>query len=259
MSAAADSAARSGPVRWLAGVRVVATKELGAYFDSSIAAVYLVVGLVVLGTLFMNGFFLAGRLDMTPLFEDLGRLSVVLLPAMTMRLWAEDKKARTFELWMTLPLSPLQVVLGKYLAAAALYALFLAGTLPVVAMLLSLGTPDLGLIAAGYLGALLLGLLLLAAGMLLSALTTDQIVAFVAGVLVAFVLVGSGEPRFVAIADGLVPGLQLGTWLERTVSALPHYRRFLRGLVDPGSVVYFLGLAAALLWLNEWVVRRQRA
>jgi ABC-2 type transport system permease protein len=253
------SATRTGLASWLAGLRIVAGKELGAYFDSAIAYVYLIVGLLVLCSLFMNEFFLTGRLDMTPLFEDLGRLSVVLLPAISMRLWAEDKKARTFELWMTLPLSPMQVVLGKYAAALLLYALFLAGTLPVVAMLFALGAPDPGLIAAGYLGALLLGGLFLAAGLFLSALSSDQIVAFVASVLVAFLFLASGEPRFVAVADGMFPALRIGTLLSDWLSALPHYQRFLRGLIEPGSLAFFLGLSAAFLWLDRLVVTRQRA
>lgn len=244
---------------FLGGLRVVAGRELAAFFDSAIAYVYLTVGLFVSGSLFMNEFFVTGRLDMTPLFENLARFAVVLLPAITMRLWAEDRKARTFELWMTLPLTPLQVVLGKYAAALALYALFLAGTLPIPIMLFALGSPDPGLIAGGYLGALALGALFLASGLFVSALTTDQIVAFVAAALVAFVFVASGEPRFVAVLDGLQPRLALGTFLERHLSALPHYERLVRGLFDPAALVYFAALSAVFLWLNELVVRKERA
>lgn len=241
------------------GTMVVARRELGAYFDSSIAYAYLIAALVLLTTLYMNEFFLTGRLDMTPLFETLAPLSVFLLPAVTMRLWAEDRKARTFELYVTLPLRSGQLVLGKYLAALALYGLFLAGTLPVVVMLRALGEPDLGLIAAGYLGALLHGALLLALGSLLSALTADQIVAFVASVAVGFVVVLSGEPRVVAVLDGMAPELAPGSLIAGSLSSLPRYEALLGGLIELSSVLWFLGLSAACLWVEALAVGRLRS
>lgn len=258
MSSEPIQSRRAGARELVRGLTLVASRELGAAFDSAVAYVVLAGGVLVLSTLFMNEFFLTGRLDMTPLFDDLALLSIVLLPAISMRSFAEDKRTRTFELWMTLPLAPLQVVLGKYLAALALYALFLAGTLPVPIMLFALGDPDPGRIAAGYLGALSLGLLFLAAGNFLSALSRDQIVAFAAALLCAFLLLGSGDPRFVAVADGMWPAAALGSLLAENVSALPHYQRFLQGLLDPGSIAYFLGLAAAFLWLNAQAVLRVR-
>lgn len=255
MSQAAPIAHRAGLVR---GTLVVFRRELAAFFDSAIAYVYLIAALVLLGSLYMNEFFLTGRLDMTPLFDTLAPLSIFLLPAVTMRLWAEDKKSRTFELYVTLPLRAGQLVVGKYLAALTLYAIFLVGTLPIVAMLLSLGDPDLGLIASGYLGALLFGGLLLAIGTFLSSLTSDQIVAFVSSVAFGFALVFTGDPRVVAVLDGMAPALGAGTWLADSVAALPHYENFLRGLVELSSVVWFTGLTAAFLWLNTLVVARVR-
>jgi ABC-2 type transport system permease protein len=244
---------------FLSGVRVVAGRELGAFFDSAIAYVYLISALVLLGSLFMNEFFLTGRLDMTPFFDSLAPLSIFLLPAITMRLWAEDKKTRTFELWMTLPLRPGQVVLGKFGAALGLYCMFLLGTLPIVAMLLSLGDPDLGLIASGYLGALLLGCLFLSFGTFLSGLTGDQIVAFVSSVLCGFLFISTGHPKVIAVIDGMSPEWSVGTWLGDHVAALPHYENFLRGLVELPSMIWFLGLSSLFLWLNTLFVAKDRA
>ncbi len=221
--------------------------------------VFLVAGLVVLNGSFMNEFFLSGRLDMTPLFELLLVLSIALLPAMTMRLWAEDRKHRTFELWMTLPLRPMQIVAGKFLAAFALWAIFLAGTLPVVVMLLALGTPDLGLIVGGYLGALLLGALFLSFGLFLSALSGDQVVAFLGSVLLAFLFVSTGHPKVVAVLDGMAPDLGFGSFLQQTLSVRPRYEELVGGLVSLANLVWFLGLSAAFLWLNGVVVRRFRS
>ena len=243
----------------LRGVGVVLGRELGAFFDSAIAYVYTIAALLLATSLFMNEFFLTGKLDMTPFFDLLAPLSVALLPAITMRVWAEERKHRTFELWATLPLRSGQVVVGKFLAAFALYLVFLVGTLPIVVMLEALGEPDPGLIASGYLGAALLGALLLAVGCLLSSLTSDQIVAFLLAALAGFVLIASGHPRVVAVLDGLAPELGAGRFLADHVAALPHYERFARGLVAASSLVYFVGLSAVALWLNALVVERHRS
>ena len=251
-----EGARRAG---WPRAVSIVFGRELSAFFDSAIAYVYLISALVLLSSLFMNEFFLTGRLDMTPFFDSLAPISIFLLPAVTMRLWAEDKKTRTFELWMTLPLRPGQVVLGKFCAALALYALFLLGTAPIVVMLESLGDPDLGLVLSGYLGAFLFGGLFLAFGTFLSGLTGDQIVAFVTSVLCGFVFVFTGHPKVIAVLDGMAPGAELGTWLADHVAALPHYESFVRGLVELPSVLWFVGLAGAFLWLNTLVVAKVRS
>lgn len=242
----------------LGGVAVVFGRELAAFFDSAIAYVYLISALVLLCSLFMNEFFLTGRLDMTPFFDTLAPLSIFLLPAITMRLWAEDKKTRTFELWMTLPLRPAQVVLGKYAASLALYCLFLLGSSPIVIMLMSLGDPDLGLILSGYLGAFWIGALFLAFGSFLSSLTGDQIVAFVTSVLVGFLFVFSGHAKVIAVLDGMAPELEIGSLLSETLSALPHYESFVRGLVELSDLVWFAGFVGVFLWLNTLVVARIR-
>jgi len=244
---------------WSEGVRVVLARELSAWFDSPIAYVAIVAGLLATGSMFMNEFFLAGKLDMTPFFERLPWVLVLLLPAISMRLWSEDLRVRTFELWMTLPLEPAQVVLGKYLAALSVYAVFLAGTLPIVLVLCILGRPDLGAIASGYLGAALLGALFLAAGMLLSGLTADQIVAFLSAALAGLVLVSTGEERVVAVLDGLAPRLAPGTLIADHLSALPHYETFVRGVIGLSSLAYFAGLSALLLLWNAIIVGKRRS
>ncbi|SVA62003.1 uncharacterized protein METZ01_LOCUS114857, partial [marine metagenome] len=124
--------------------------------------------LVMAGTSFTNSFFLAGVIDMTPFFDTLPFLLIPFVPALTMRAWSEEHAQGTVELLLTLPLQPVQVVTGKYSAALLYYGLVLAGSLPIVAMLLWLGEPDLGMIFCGYIGALLLGALFLAFGQFLS-------------------------------------------------------------------------------------------
>jgi ABC-2 type transport system permease protein len=259
-SAASPTASnRLSPAEFAAGVRVVAGRELGAYFSSGIAVVYTIAFVVLSNSIFMNEFFLSGRIDMRPYFELMPLLLAVFLPAVTMRSWAEERKGRTIELLLTLPIVPLQAALGKFLAALGLYAFFLLGSVPIVIMLAVLGQPDFGQVAAGYLGLLGLGMLLLSAGAFLSALSGDQIIAFVTSALLAFALVLAGNDRVVAVLDGLFPQLGLGTLLLETVAIAPHYDAFVAGTVSLAAVAYFGLTSAAFLWISALVLERHRA
>lgn len=243
---------------FLRATTAVARREARAWLDSGIAAATTVAALLLANSIFMNEFFVAGRVDMAPFFAGLPLLLAAFLPAQSMRLWAEERRTRTFEVLVTLPLSGGELVLGKFLAALFAHALFLAGTLPIPIMLCVLGSPDLGLIASGYLAALLLGALLLAAGELLSALSPDQVVAFVLAALVAAALVLSGDERLVAVLDGLAPRVGAGTWIYETLSALPHYQELAAGVLSLPALAYFLGLTALCLALCAVVIRRLR-
>ncbi len=246
-------------VSFLGGTRLVFGRELSAWFEGVIAYVALIAALVAVGAMFANEFFAAGRLDMAPFFDRLPLVLVLFAPAIAMRSWSEDKKQRTFELWMTLPLEPAQIVLGKYLASLALYGVFLAGTLPIPVMLFALGSPDAGSIAAGYLGAALLGALFLAIGQVFSSLTGDQIVAFLATAFTCAFLVATGEARVVDALDGLFPALAIGSILSEWVSALPRFEAFVRGVVGLQGLVYFAGLSALMLAWNTAAVSRRRS
>ena len=252
----ASGLARPG---FLTSVLLVAGRELGSFFDGKIAYVYTIAFVALTNSVFMNEFFLTGTVDMTGFFDLMPMLLPVFLPAVTMRLWAEEKKQRTIEMLLTMPIRPIQAVLGKYLAALALYGIFLAGSLPIVGMLLSLGQPDLGLIAAGYLGLLLFGSMFLALGMLVSSLTSDQIVAYVLASAVGILLVVLGWDRAVSVLDGLDPELSLGTFFYERVSVMPHFEAFVRGVVGLPGVLYFGGMTAVLLWVDAVVLERHRA
>lgn len=253
-----SSAQRLSPGEWIGGSLVVARRELGAYFDSSIAYVYTIGFVVLANSIFMNEFFLTGTVDMSGFFEKMPLLLAVFLPAVTMRLWAEERKTRTIELLLTLPIVPLQAVLGKFLAAMALFALFLLGSLPIVAMLGWLGSPDYGLILSGYLGLLALGSTLLALGLFLSSLSADQIVAFVSSACVCFLLVLLGNPKVVAVIDGLAPKLAAGTFLSESISVVPPFEAFVGGRVELAAVVFFAGTSALFLWINAVALQKRR-
>ncbi len=240
----------------MAGSLLVARREVRAYFDSPIAYITAAVFLVLAGTSFMNSFFLAGVIDMRPFFDTLPFLLIPFLPALTMRSWSEEHAQGTVELLLTLPLQPLQIVVGKYGAALFYYALILTGSLPIVAMLVWLGEPDLGLIFCGYLGAFLLGALFLAFGQFLSSLTHNQIVAFALAALLASILVFSGDPRVVEVVDGLAPLWQPGTAISDSISCLPHYEAFVSGLIGVDHLLYFLLMSGFFLWLTQVGLRR---
>jgi ABC-type transport system involved in multi-copper enzyme maturation permease subunit len=240
------------------GIHTVFVRELGACLDTPIAPIVGAVFLVLSTTIFMNDFFLRGVVDMSAYFAALPLLLIPFIPAITMRLWAEERAQNTFELLLTLPLDALQVILGKYLAALCFYLLILAGSLPIVVMLVVLGTPDGGAIVASYLGAALLGAFFLAFGQLASALTRDQVVAFVLGTLIGFVFVVTGHETVVEVLDGIDPGAGLGTWLRESISVLPRYETFTSGLVTLADVVYFALMIALFLALNRAVVERSR-
>jgi len=240
-------------------VRLIAAREIGASFDSGIAYVTTIAIAVLANSIFMNEFFLTGTVDMTGFFDLLPLLLAFFLPAISMRLWAEERRQRTLELLLTLPIKPWQAVLGKYVAALVLYGLFLLCTLPIPIMLEVLGDPDRGLICSGYLGLVLFGGLILALGSLISSLSRDQIVAFVATSLITFVLVLTGNEQVVSVLDGLFPGASLGTTLADTISVLPPYESFVRGVIQLSSLLYFGLLSALALWACALVLEHARA
>jgi ABC-2 type transport system permease protein len=254
-----SSSERLGARLFLHGVRLVAARELGAAFDTGIATIATVTLTLLANSIFMNEFFLTGTLDMTGFFDLLPLLLAFFLPALSMRLWAEERKSKTVELLFTLPIRPLQAVLGKYLAALALFGLFLACTLPIPVMLEVLGTPDRGAILAGYLGLALFGALFLAIGGLCSALARDQIVAFVTSTLAGFALVLTGEERVAGVLDGLFPALAPGSFLREHLSALPPYGEFVRGIVRLSATSYFALLSGLFLWATALVLERDRS
>ena len=243
---------------WSDACRLVAARELRAYFDSPIAYIYAAVFLVLSGSAFMNAFFLEAVLDMTSWFERLPYLLIFFVPAMTMRSWAEEHAQGTVEILLTLPLRSAQIVVGKFLAAFLFYGIVIAGSLPILIMLLRLGPADVGMIFTGYVGALWLGAFFLAFGQFVSSLTHNQIVAFVLAALLACLFVFSGHPQVVEIIDGLAPGWEPGSWLAASLSVMPHYESFVGGIIGVGPLLYFASMVALFLWLTDIGLRRVR-
>ena len=240
----------------MSNTSVIFRREFASYFNSPIAYIFIIVFLLLTGLLFMLNFFLVGQADMRGFFGSLPLLLTFFIPAISMRLWAEDRRQGTFELLMTLPMRPHEVMLGKYLAALAFFALALAGSLPIPVMLNALGNPDNGTVVSGYLGALLMGALYLSVGIFTSGLMRDQISAFILGVMACLIMWLLGQTFVAAVLDGWVDGL--GRLLQQYLGMTSHFEPMLRGVVALGDVVYFLALTAFFLILNAlWLEGRK--
>src|SRR5579864_8534724 len=167
-------------------VFIVAGRELAGYFATPVASVFIVIFLVLQGALTFNlgQFFSRGQADLNPFFNFLPWVFLLLVPAITMRLWAEERRLGTIELLLTLPITQGQAVIGKFLAAWAFCAIALVLTFPIVLTVRYLGDPDMGVIWSGYFGSLLIAAAFLSVGSAMSALTRNQVIAFVLGVMV---------------------------------------------------------------------------
>lgn len=244
-------------MKTLPHVLTVFRREIESYFNAAIAYIFIIVFIFLNSGLFMNQFFLAGLADMRPLFGLLPFVLCVFLPAVTMRLWAEERRGNTLELLLTFPMGTHELVLGKFLAGLVFYAAALASTLTIPIMLKFLGAPDFGAIAGGYLGSFLLGAFFLSAGIFISGLCRDQIVAFILTMIVCFGLFLAGTEFMAGPLDGWVPGL--GTFLRRYIGAAGHFESFAKGVADGRDILYFVGGSVLFLVLNGfWLEGRMK-
>ena len=219
-------------------------KEFKAYFLSPIAYIFITVYLITTTFLFFQGFFLINQADMRGYFDLLPWVFLFFVPAITMRTWAEEKKVKTLELLLTWPVSDVEVVTGKFLASFALLAIVVLLSVSIPITIAFLGHPDMGQIVAEYIGALLLGAAYLAIGLWVSSMTENQIVAFIIGVVVTFLLFIIGNPFITMVTPSfLVPVftfMGLGN----------HFESISRGVIDSRDIVYYLSVIGFFLFLN---------
>ena len=241
----------------LSNLWIILRRELAAYFNSAIAYIFMIIFALLNGGLFMTQFFLIGRADMRSLFYTLPFILSVFLPAVSMRLWAEEKRGNTQELLLTFPLRPHDLVLGKFFASFLFYLITLACTFPVPVMLAVLGRPDMGAVLGGYVGAAFLGGFFLAIGTLVSGFCRDQIVAFILSMMICFGFYLAGTEFVASSVDGWIAGL--GSFIRHFLGAADHYVAFAKGVIDNRDVLYFVTGSAAVLVLNGfWIEGRMR-
>ena len=205
-------------------------------------------------TFYLGDFYERGQADLQPFFTWHPWLYLFLVPALGMRLWAEERRSGTIELLMTLPISVGQAVLGKFLAAWAFTAIGLVLTFPVWITVNYLGDPDNGVVLAGYFGSLMLAGASLAIAACLSALTRNQVIAFVVAVSVCFLFTVAGLPLVVNFFAGWAPQAVVDT--IASFSFLANFTDMTRGVIDLRHVVYFVSLMALWLVGNAFAVGR---
>ncbi len=233
-------------------VRAIFKREFGAYFATPLAAVFIVIFLLLAGafTFFLGDFFEVGQADLQVFFRFHPWLYLLLVPAVAMGLWAEERKTGTIELLLTQPVALWQAVLGKFLAAWALIALALVLTFPIWITVNWLGEPDNGVVLAGYLGSLLMAGGFLAIGSCLSALSRSSVLAFILIVMVCLLFLLAGFPLVLNPLRGFLP--QSAVDAASGLSVLTHFQAITRGVLDLRDLSYFvLGIMA---WLSATVV-----
>ena len=240
-------------------VALILRRELASYFATPLAYVFIIIFLVSANafTFYVGAFYQRGQADLRPFFMFHPWLYLFLIPALTMKLWAEERKSGSIELLMTLPVRPYEAVLGKFLAAWLFTALALVLTFPIWITVNYLGHPDNGVIFASYLGSLLLAGGFLAIGSCMSALTRNQVVAFILGVVACFVLLLAGYPMVLDAFRGWAPE----TLIEAvaSLSLLTHFQSITRGVLEARDVLYFAMLIAFFLFTTTVAVDLRKA
>lgn len=234
-------------------------RELKAYFATPVAYVFIVIFLLMTGvfTFHIGGFYERGQADLEPFFRFHPWLYMLLIPAISMRLWSEERKTGTLELLMTLPVSLVEAVIGKFLAAWCFTTIALALTFPVWLTVNYLGDPDNTVIAAGYLGSLLLAGGCLAIGSCISALTKNQVVAFVISFVICFAFNLSGFPVVLDLFSTWAP--QVIVDAISSFSFLTHFESILKGVVDIRDIIYFASLIAFWLYANTLAIEAKKS
>lgn len=234
-------------------------RELKSYFATPLAYVFIVIFLMLMGafTFYLGGFYERGQADLRPFFNFHPWLYLFLVPALSMRLWAEERKSGTIELLMTLPVTPLQAVLGKFFASWAFAGIALGLTFPVWLTVNYLGDPDNGAIVAAYVGSFLMAGGFLAIGSCLSACTRNQVIAFVLTVVACFGFLLSGFPLVLDLFSGWAPQIIVDG--IASLSFLTHFADISRGVVDLRDLVYFALVIGTFLYANTIVLAWKKA
>jgi ABC-2 type transport system permease protein len=240
-------------------IGTIVKRELGGYFTSPIAYVFLVIYLLLTGffTFTVGSFFERGEASLVSFFTWHPWLYLFLVPAVGMRLWSEERRLGTMELLLTMPVTTWQAIIGKFLASWLFLALALALTFPVVVTVNWLGSPDNGVIFAGYVGSVMLAGSYLAVSSMTSAMTRNQVISFILSVLICLFLILAGyEP-----VTGLLSRVASPRVVEviAAFSVMTHFDGFQRGVLDMRDIVFFASVMGFALFTTGVIIRNQRA
>ena len=240
-------------------IGIIFKRELQGYFATPVAYVFIVIFLVLSGalTFHMGNFYERGQADLIPFFNFHPWLYLFLVPAISMRLWAEERKSGSIELLLTLPITMIQAVIGKFLAAWLFTGIALFLTFPLWITVNYLGNPDNGVIFAAYVGSLLMAGGFLAIGACISATTKNQVIAFIISVVICFAFLLSGFSLVLDFFRGWAP--QYIVDAISSLSFLTHYTSISKGVIDLRDIIYFATLIACWLYANAVVIEMKKA
>ncbi len=239
------------------GFSSIFKRELKGYFSTPLAYVFLVIFLC-LATFqtFRGGFFQIRQANLSVFFFQMPTLLLFLVPAIAMRLWSEEKKSNSIELLLSLPITTAQAVLGKFFAALGVMFIALVLTFPIVVTVYYLGAPDSGPIIGGYVGSFLIAGAFLALGSFFSALTRNQVIAFILGIVACGAFYYAGSP---AALKWLSSALGSGAAdVFEHFSFQLHFESLLRGVLELRDIIFFMIVTAASLWANTLVIENHR-
>jgi len=245
--------------RFFRNTKAIITRELAGYFGSPVAYVFMIIFLMLCGffTFSVSDFYELGQADLRAFFQWHPWMFLFLVPAVAMRLWADERRTGTIELILTLPITLPEAILGKFLAAWIFIGMCLLLTFPLVFTVIYLGDPDLGAIFCSYFGSFLLAGAYLSVGSMTSSLTRNQVISFILAVVICLFLVLAGWPPVTETLSGWAP-----IWFVDLVSGfsfIPHFASMERGLVDLRDIVYYLSLISFMLFVNGVALLNRRA
>jgi len=240
-------------------IKAIGKRELSAYFSSPVAYVFIVVFLLKCGffTFMAGGFFERDQASLVSFFMWHPWFYLILVAAVGMRLWSEERRQGTIELLLTMPVTTWQVILGKFIASWLFLALALFLTFPIWITVNYLGKPDNGVIVCAYLGSALMAGAYLAIACMTSAMTRNQVVSFILSVVICLFLILAGWPPVTRLLDSLE-----WTWLSNLAAALSvmtHFESFQRGVIDFRDLVFFLSLIGFALFTTGVILRSHRS
>ena len=240
-------------------VLAITRRELISYFSTPLAYVFIVIFLVLTSafTFYLGNFYERGQADLSAFFSFHPWLYLFLVPAISMRLWAEERKSGSIELLMTLPIEPREAVLGKFLAAWAFIALALILTFPIWITVNFLGDPDNGVIFAAYLGSLFMAGGFLAVGAFISATTKNQVIAFILSVVACFGFLLAGFSLVLDLFSSWAPQVLVDA--IASLSFLTHFSNISKGVIDLSDLVYFSLLIVVFLYANTIILHLRKA
>jgi ABC-2 type transport system permease protein len=245
----------------LANMWTISKRELKGYFASPVAYVFIVIFLLMVGffTFWLGGFFEMGQASLKSFFMWHPWLYLFLVPAIGMRLWSEERRLGTLELLFTMPITPWQAIVGKFLASWLFLLLALVLTFPMVWTVNYLGEPDNGVIFSTYVGSFLMAGAYLAVSCVTSAMTRNQVISFIVAVVLCLLLILAGYPP---ISKLLLTVSWMKSWMVELISALSvmtHYEGFQKGILDSRDIVFFLSIIVFSLFTTSVILRSHRA